>query len=204
MSIQSIVFDLGGVLIDWNPEYLYRKIFNTEEEVQYFLAEIATSDWNEQQDAGRSLAEGTRTLVEMHPEFKAEIEAFYSRWSEMLGGPIESTVETLKALKASELYNIYALTNWSEETFPIALERYDFLKLFDGIVVSGIEKCKKPEALIYMILFARYDIRPSEALFIDDNLRNIKAAEEIGFKTIHYQDSMQLKNELANFLSYSL
>jgi 2-haloacid dehalogenase len=194
--IKTIIFDLGGVLIDWNPKHLYRKIIKDEVEIDKFLAEVCTSDWNEEQDAGRSLAEATETLVKEHPEQEQNIRAFYGRWEEMLGGAIEESVEIFKKLKDSGEFKIYALTNWSSETYPIALRHYDFLGWFDGIVVSGDEKMRKPFIEFYNVLFKRYNVNPTETLFIDDNLRNIKAAEKTGMKTIHFTDPKKLNEQL--------
>ena len=193
---KSIIFDLGAVLIDWNPRYLYRKIFNEEAEMEHFLENICTSDWNEEQDAGRSLQEATNLLVAQHPEQEENIRAFYGRWDEMLGGAIDGTVDIFRELKESGKYNLYALTNWSEETFPIAQERYDFLNWFDGVVVSGTEKDRKPFDSFYHTLLNRYDVHPSEALFIDDNLRNIKAAEKLGIDSIHFTTPEALREDL--------
>lgn len=195
-TYQSIIFDLGAVLVDWNPRYLYSKVFATPEETDHFLENICTSDWNEEQDAGRSLAEGTELLVEKHPDFEAQIRAFYGRWREMLGGPIQETVELLQQLKTSGKYKLYALTNWSNETFPIALMEYEWLQWFDGIVVSGKEKLRKPFPDFYQLLLDRYMIDKTNAIFIDDNIRNVKAAEEMGIETIHFQTSAQLGKEL--------
>jgi 2-haloacid dehalogenase len=194
--IKTIIFDLGGVLIDWNPKHLYRKIIKDEVEIDKFLAEVCTSDWNEEQDAGRSLVEATETLVKEHPEQEQNIRAFYGRWEEMLGGAIEESVEIFKKLKDSGEFKIYALTNWSSETYPIALRHYDFLGWFDGIVVSGDEKMRKPFIEFYNVLFKRYNVNPTETLFIDDNLRNIKAAEKTGMKTIHFTDPKKLNEQL--------
>jgi 2-haloacid dehalogenase len=194
--INTIIFDLGAVLIDWNPHYMYRTLFADEQEMKNFLADICTSNWNEEQDAGRPLQEGTELLVAQFPQHEANIRAFYGRWSEMLGEPFHGTVELLKKLKASGRYKIYALTNWSAETFPVALERYDFLSWFDGLVVSGTEKMRKPAPEFYQILLDRYQVNPGEALFIDDNYRNILAAEKIGIKSIHFTSSAQLEAEL--------
>lgn len=194
--INTIIFDLGAVLIDWNPHYMYRTIFSDEEEMKNFLATICTSDWNEEQDAGRSLQQGTDLLVKQFPEHEANIRAFYSRWDEMLGDAFWDTVEIFKQLKETGKYKIYALTNWSAETFPIALERYEFLKWFDGIVVSGEEKMRKPTPAFYQLLLDRYHIKPGEALFIDDNYRNVLAAEKMGIKSVHFKSADELRNEL--------
>jgi 2-haloacid dehalogenase len=194
--INTIIFDLGAVLIDWNPHYMYRTIFSDEEEMKHFLANVASSDWNEEQDAGRSLSDGTELLVQQFPEHEANIRAFYSRWEEMLGDAFWDTVEIFKELKESHKYKIYALTNWSAETFPVALSKFDFLNWFDGIVVSGAEKMRKPTPEFYHILLDRYQVKPEEALFIDDNYRNILAAEKLGIKSIHFTSAEKLKEEL--------
>jgi len=194
--IKSIIFDLGGVLIDWNPEYLYRKIFSDENEMKKFLQEVCTSDWNEEQDAGRTVAEAANVLVQKFPEQEQNIRAYYGRWHEMLGGTIEGTVEIFKKLKETNKYTIYALTNWSTETFPIAQERYEFLKWFDGIVVSGTEKIRKPFPQFYQLLLDRYNVKASEALFIDDNKRNIEAAKKLGIDTIHFTGPGEFQKEI--------
>ncbi len=192
----TIIFDLGGVLIDWNPRYVYRNVFDSEEKIEWFFKTICTSEWNENQDAGRSLNEATEELVHKYPEFENEIRAYYGRWEEMLGGPITETVEIFKSLKEANKYMFYALTNWSAETFPVALKRYDFLRWFDGIVMSGEERTRKPFPEIYQILLNRFDINPAGAIFIDDSLRNIKGAEAVGIEGIHFQSPQQLKHEL--------
>ncbi|MFI5160676.1 MAG: HAD family hydrolase [Sphingobacteriales bacterium] len=194
--INTIIFDLGAVLIDWNPRYMYRTIFSDETEMEKFLADITTSDWNEEQDAGRPLAHGTEILVRRFPEHEANIRAFYGRWNEMLGEAFHETVEIFGKLKHSGKYKIYALTNWSAETFPVAFERFEFLNWFDGIVVSGAEKMRKPTTEFYHILLNRYQVKAEEALFIDDNYRNILAAEEIGINCIHFTSAEQLEEEL--------
>lgn len=193
----AIIFDLGGVLIDWNPVYLYRKIFKDESEMQHFLEKVCTSEWNEEQDAGRTLKEATDHLVKEYPEHEENIRAYYDRWQEMLAGPIEGTVEIFKKLKASKRYKIYALTNWSAETFPIALDRYEFLGWFDGIVVSGTEKNRKPFPKFYRTLLDRYNIKEEEALFIDDNIRNVEAAKQVGIDSILFITPEQLNEELS-------
>jgi 2-haloacid dehalogenase len=194
--ITTIIFDLGAVLIDWNPRYMYRTIFSDEAEMEKFLDEITTSDWNEEQDAGRSLQEGTDLLVSKFPEHEQLIRAFYGRWDEMLGEAFHDTVEIFRQLKENGKYKLYALTNWSAETFPVALERFEFLKWFDGIVVSGAEKMRKPTPDFYHILLNRYHVKAEEALFIDDNYRNILAAEKLGIQCIHFTSAGRLEGEL--------
>jgi 2-haloacid dehalogenase len=195
-QINTIVFDLGGVLVDWNPDYVYRNIFKTEEEMRWFYQNICTPDWNEEQDGGRSLEEATEYLVKKFPEHETNIRIYYDRWEEMLGGPIHDTVEILSLLKSNTNIRLYALTNWSAETFPVALSRYDFLHWFDGRIVSGEEKTRKPFTEIYQLLIDRFKINPSQAIYTDDNARNLVPAKELGFHTIHFQSPQQFKSEL--------
>jgi 2-haloacid dehalogenase len=190
---KAIIFDLGGVLIDWNPHHLYRKLFTDEQEMKDFLANIATMDWNEEQDMGRPLQEGTDILVKQHPEHEANIRAYYSRWEEMLGGVMPDTVDLFKQLKATDRYKFYALSNWSAETMGIAQQRYDVLNWFDGMVISGVEKTRKPFPDFYHILLNRYHLKPEECLFIDDNNRNVLAAETLGVPSIHFTDAKNLE-----------
>jgi 2-haloacid dehalogenase len=194
--INTIIFDLGAVLIDWNPDYMYKTIFDDEQEMRDFLATVTTPDWNEEQDAGRTLQEGTELLIQKHPHHETNIRAFYGRWIEMLGDAFEGTVEIFKELKESNKYKIYALTNWSAETFPMAQQKFDFLNWFDGVVVSGAEKMRKPTPEFYQILLDRYNVKAQESLFIDDNYRNILAAEKLGINSIHFTSPEQLKEEL--------
>ena len=123
-TINTIIFDLGGVLIDWNPRYLYRKIFKTEDEVTWFLENICTSEWNDAQDAGRSFEEATLELIAKHPEWELPIRAWYERWQETIPGPLHETVEILQYFKSNASHRLYALTNWSAQTFPWALDNF--------------------------------------------------------------------------------
>jgi 2-haloacid dehalogenase len=195
-SINTVIFDLGAVLIDWNPRHLYRKIFSTEEEITWFLENVCTSDWNDQQDAGRSFEEATQELLDKFPDHEEAIRAWYGRWQETINGPIQGTVEILKSIKDSGKYKLYALTNWSAETFPWALNTFEFLHWFDGIVVSGMEKTRKPFPEFYQILFDRYNINQAQAIFIDDNLKNVEGSKKVGLPVIHFQSPDQLKEEL--------
>jgi 2-haloacid dehalogenase len=195
-SINTIIFDLGAVLVDWNPRYLYRKIFSSEEEITWFLENICTSEWNEKQDAGRSFEEGTQELVAQFPEYASAIQAWYDRWQETIQGDIPGTVEIFQELRQRQRFKFYGLTNWSEQTFPWALQRFEFLHWFDGIVVSGVEKTRKPFPEFYQILFDRYQVNPSEAIFIDDNINNIVGGKDVGLHTIHFQSPEQLRSDL--------
>jgi 2-haloacid dehalogenase len=199
MQLDTIIFDLGGVLIDWNPEYVFRTVIPEDDRRAFFFANICTSDWNVEQDAGRTLQEGTDLLVAQWPEWETEIRTFYGRWEDMLGGPIPETVELFRSLKEQGTHRLLALTNWSHETFPVALERYDFLHWFEGIVVSGEEKTRKPFADIYKILLERYSVDPERAVFIDDNLHNVKAAEGLGINGVHFQSAEDLREKLREY-----
>jgi 2-haloacid dehalogenase len=194
MKIETIIFDFGGVLVDWDPKYLYRELFEEPEKMHWFLENICTNEWNLEQDRGRSLAEGTEILTRKFPEHDVLIRAFYGRWKEMLKGEIGGTVEILSELKGK--YPLYGLTNWSAETFPVALERFDFFKVFDGIVVSGTEKLVKPDRAIFQLILERYRLKAENALFIDDNIKNIRAAEEMGFPAIWFESPKKLRIRL--------
>ena len=196
-SIDTIIFDLGGVLLDWNPEYVFdESYFDSPEKHAYFFNTICTNEWNEEQDAGRSIVDATQMLVEQFPDWERPIRDYYGRWTEMLKGPIHETVEIFRQLKNSGKYKTYALTNWQGDLFHVALVRYNFLHWFDGRVVSGDEKTRKPFHEFYRRLLDRYNVTPQNALFIDDNLRNVKAAEELGIVSVHFQSPGQLKKEL--------
>lgn len=196
-EINTIIFDLGGVLIDWNPHYVFTdNYFPTREQKEYFFSHICTSEWNEEQDAGRSIVEATELLVRQFPEWETAIRDYYGRWTDMLNGPIQDTVDVFRQLKESGCYKLYALTNWQADLFNIALVRYNFLHWFDGRVVSGEEKTRKPFPEFYQILLDRYTVKPEEALFIDDNLRNVNAARDLGIGSIHFKNADELRKQL--------
>ncbi|MBK9490294.1 MAG: HAD family phosphatase [Haliscomenobacter sp.] len=192
-QFKTIIFDLGGVLVDWNPRYMYRQIFSDEAEMERFLAEVTTGHWNEQQDAGRTLAEATELLVAEHPHYESEIRAFYGRWTEMLNGAIEDTVVILDEIRNKGKHRVYALTNWSNETFPYALDNFHFMHWFEGILVSGDEKLIKPDPAIYELILSRYNIERSTALFIDDNLKNVHGALAVGLPAVQFESPEQLR-----------
>lgn len=194
-SITSVVFDIGGVLIDWNPRHLFRRVFESEEEMEWFLSNICTYEWNVQQDGGKLFSVATAELSAKYPEYSDKIAMYYGRWTEMLGGEIEGTVEIFRELKSAGM-PLYALSNWSHEAFPVAYERYDFMKEFDGLVVSGYEKLLKPDHAIYRVLMERHKINPSESVYIDDNKPNADAAGELGFNSFHFRSADQLRIDL--------
>jgi 2-haloacid dehalogenase len=198
--IKNIIFDLGGVLIDWNPAYVYLDVFEGDQKkMEWFFDEICTLDWNENQDAGYPLAQATEDRVKLFPEHEDLIRMYYGRWEEMLGESISGTVTILKKLIDNPNYRVVALTNWSAETFPVALKKFDFLHWFEGIVVSGTEKTRKPFADIYQTTINRFDITPESTVFIDDNLRNIKGAETLGINGIQFINPPQLAAALGTY-----
>jgi 2-haloacid dehalogenase len=197
-SKQAIVFDLGGVLIDWNPRHLYRKMFNGDEEaMERFLAEICTPEWNARQDEGRPFAAATEELVSRHPEQAGLIRAFFDRWPEMVAGAIEQTVEILAELRGAGRA-LYALSNWSAETFPHARERFEFLGWFDCAVISGEIGLVKPNREVFDFLLGKAGRRAEECVFIDDSPANVAAARELGFDAIHFRSPRRLRDELMN------
>ncbi|WP_296383079.1 HAD family phosphatase [Winogradskyella sp.] len=199
-KIDTIIFDLGGVLIDWNPEYVYLDVFNGDrEKMQWFFDNICTNDWNENQDAGYPLQKATEERVALFPEHEELIRIFYGRWEEMLGEAIDGTVAILKSLIENPNYKVVALTNWSHETFPVALERFEFLHWFEGIIVSGDEKTRKPFPEIYKLTLDRFNIIAEKSIFIDDNLRNIESANALGINGIHFESSNALLNQLKTY-----
>ena len=192
----AVVFDLGGVLIDWNPRYLYRQLFPGDEAaMEAFLAEVTTAEWNVQQDAGRPWEEAVEALAAEHPERRDLIAAYWLRWGEMLGGAIEPTVEILAQLRRTGI-RLIALTNWSAETFPIARPRFAFLEWFEGIVVSGEVGVAKPDERIFRHLIERHALEPSSTLFIDDSEANVRTAASLGFRTIRFESPEQLRTHL--------
>ena len=196
-KINTLVFDFGGVLIDLNPAYVYLKEFRgNQEEMSHFLNTICSWKWNENQDAGYSLQKATEERVAMYPEHERLIRMYYGRWEDMLGYEHTDTVALLKTFKDHNKYRLIGLTNWSHETFPVALERFAFLSWFEGIVLSGTEKMKKPDANIYTLTLDRYKIIPENAVFIDDKLENVHAAAQLGMHGIHFTSAAKLKRDL--------
>jgi 2-haloacid dehalogenase len=195
--IKNIVFDLGGVLIDWNPEYVFLKEFRGDrEKMNWFFNTICTSSWNEQQDAGYSIEKATNERVAMFPKHERLIRMYYGEWEQMLGFEHTETVEILRRLHDSKEHSIYSLTNWSNETFPVALKKFPFLSWFKGILVSGDVGLKKPDPEIYKLLLDRYGLEANTCVFIDDRTENVKAASALGFSGIVFKNHTQLSKDL--------
>lgn len=195
--LSTVVFDLGAVLIDWDPRYVYRDLFPGDDAgMEAFLADVTSATWNHQMDAGKPWADAIAELVAVHPERRALIEAYWTRWAEMLHGDIPETVAILRELRDRGEVRLFALTNWSAETFPVARERFDFLGWFEGIVVSGEEGIAKPDPAIFRILLERYDVAPGDALFVDDRAENVAAAEAVGMRGVVFRTPGGLRDEL--------
>jgi 2-haloacid dehalogenase len=191
-----VVFDLGGVLIDWDPRHLYRKLFAGDEAaVEHFLATVCTHEWNRCQDAGRSFAEGARWLKVEHPDKAELIDAYGTRFDEMIAGPTAGSVEILAELRDRGI-PLYGLTNWSAETYPAALQRFAFLRWFRGILVSGEVGLIKPDPRIFALLIERFAIEPHCAVYIDDVEANVAAARPLGIHAIHFTTPAILREEL--------
>jgi 2-haloacid dehalogenase len=193
----AVVFDLGGVLIDWNPRYLYRTLFKDDEAaMERFLAEVTTPEWNHRQDQGRPWSEAIAELTGRHPHQRELIEAYHARWQEMLGGPMEATVEVLAQLRDEGRVRLFALSNWSSETYAIARPGFPFLGWFEAVVISGELGIAKPEPAIFEHLLRRHDLEAESTVYVDDIPANVEAAARLGFRAIHFRDAVDLRRRL--------
>ncbi len=196
-GVTSVIFDLGGVLIDWNPRYLYRQLIADEVVMEQFLADVCSPEWNARLDAGHSWADEIESLAARHPEQRELIVAYRARWSEMVAGAIDETVQVLAELRRRPV-GLYALSNWSAETFPLARERFDFLGWFDGILLSGEIGICKPDPRIFRQLIERYGLEPARTVFVDDLLRNVEAADQQGMAALKFRNAAELRSELVS------
>lgn len=201
--IKNIIFDFGGVLLDWNPRYLYKSYFNNDEEMEHFLADICNGEWNIKQDAGRPFAEAVKELQAKSPEYAEAIQMYDDDWEKMLKCELPESIDLLKELKSMG-YGIYGLTNWSAEKIGYAFANYSFFSLFDGIVVSGVEKVVKPDRKIYEILLERYSLKPGECVFIDDSQDNVDMAKVLGINAIRFDNIGNVKEHLETLLNKQL
>lgn len=190
-----VVFDLGGVLIDWDPRHLYRDLIPDEAEREHFLSEVCGPDWNVEQDAGRPIAEANADAIARYPDKRDLIEAYYGRFDAMMKGAIEGTVALLEELHDRGT-PLYALTNWSAETFHHGERRFAFLKRFEGILVSGRERLRKPDPALFRLLCERFALEPAACVFIDDSARNVESATRLGFHAHHFTGSDRLRAAL--------
>ncbi|HTP22044.1 MAG TPA: HAD family phosphatase [Solirubrobacteraceae bacterium] len=194
--IRAVVFDLGGVLLDWNPRYLYRKLFDGDDAaMERFLAEVCTMEWHHAHDLGVPPERTSPPLVQAHPEHEHQIWAWSQRSEEMIAGPIDGTVEILSELKAAGV-PCYALTNMERETYPLRRERFEFLKWFDGTVVSGFEGVAKPDVAVFELLLDRFELDPATTAFVDDSAANVRAAEKAGIQAVEFSSPDQLRRWL--------
>ena len=191
----NVVFDLGAVLIDWNPRYLFRKVFESEEKMEWFLGNVCHHDWNLAQDQGRGFDEAVEEAISRHPDWAREVRIYRDRWHEMIPGDIPGTVAILEQLHAKGT-PLYAITNWNGDTFRATRPRFAFLNYFRDIVVSGDERLLKPEPDIFHLLARRNSIKLADSIFIDDSLKNVKGAEAVGMKGHHFTTPEKLAAEL--------
>lgn len=192
----AIIFDFGGVLLDWNPRRVFLKYFDGDAAaVERFLAEIDFFTWNYEQDKGGSFTHAVASLAQRHPRYAQTIMAYDRHWEESLGGPIQATVDTLQPLRDSG-YKLYGLTNWSRDKYPYLDGQYPFLDLFEEVLVSGIVGLAKPDPEIFKLLLAKIGRPAADCIFIDDTLINISAAQKLGFNTIHFQSTPQMLAEM--------
>ena len=191
-----VVFDLGGVLLDWDPRHLYRKLFAGDEAaMEDFLATVCTHEWHRHHDAGRSYAEGARLLKAEHPDQAELIDAFGARQDEMIAGPIVDAVAILRDLRDAGV-PLYALSNWPAEGFASARRRFDFFEWFRGILISGECGIIKPDPRIYELLIERFGLDPHRTVYIDDVEANVHAARPFGIRGIHFTSPAGLREEL--------
>ena len=196
-AIHNIIFDFGGVLIGWDPHIVYNEHFNGDQEkARWFISNICKPEWNAEFDRGYPFEKGINEKVQEFPEFETEIRIYRSKWEDMLTGAIEGTVQLLNNLHQNDHLRLFGITNWSHETFPIALKRFGFLNTFEDIVVSGEVKMIKPNRDIFLHAINRFKIKPDESLFIDDNEANIRTALQIGFEAHHFINPEGLKKDL--------
>ena len=193
--IKNIVFDFGGVLVDWNPHHLYDKYFGSSEKADWFLKNICLYSWNLQMDGGKPFAEGVAELQAQYPEWTEAIGIYHTRWIEMMGGQFDDTVDVLRRLKAAG-YRVFGLSNWSMETFPLVLDKYPVFQELEGMVVSGEEHLVKPDAAIYNRLLGRYQLQAEESLFIDDNADNVAGAKAVGMEAVRFVGAKELERAL--------
>jgi 2-haloacid dehalogenase len=193
--IQNILFDLGNVLIRWDPRNHYRERFDTEAEMEAFLADVTPGTWNHEMDLGKPFAQAIAERTVLYPEYAALLGEWKSQWERMLGGAIDESVALLDELRAGG-YRLAALTNWSAETFPVACARFPFLGWFEDIVVSGVEGVAKPAEEAYRLVMSRTGFEPEHTVFIDDNPPNVVAAAALGFRTIQFASASQCRDQL--------
>lgn len=197
--MKALVFDFGGVLVDWNPHHLYDSYFGSKEKATWFLENICTNEWNSQMDGGKPFCQGVAELSAQYPEYAKDIEAYFNRWIEMMGTEIEGMYGLLQEYKAKG-YTLLGLTNWSSETFCQVKDVYPIFRLLDGMVVSAEEHCIKPSPRIYQILLDRFGLNASDCVFIDDRQPNVDGADAVGMTGILFTSAQDLREKLESVL----
>lgn len=195
---RKVVFDVGNVLIRWDPRLLYRQFFAERAKMDWFMQNVCTAAWNLEQDRGRPWAEAVAELVARHPEWEREIKAYDERWHETVPGAIEDSVFVLEELKGKG-EPVYAITNFSHEKWAECLIRFPFLQSFDGVVVSAHERLLKPDPAIYRVLLERYGLQAEDCIFVDDSEKNVKGARSVGMQGLHFVEPIDLRGELRGF-----
>jgi 2-haloacid dehalogenase len=196
-AIDVVVFDLGGVLIEWDPRHLYRQLFPGDEEaMERFLAEICTYEWNARQDVGGTWDDAVRELTAQHPEWASFIAAYHERWDEMVPGAVPGTPEVLRELRDADM-RLLALSNWSVDKFVLTRPRFAFLEWFEAIMISGDMGMAKPDPAIFRECIARFSLEPGRTVFIDDSPANVEAARAHGWRAILFESATQLEPVLA-------
>lgn len=195
--ITAVAFDLGGVLIDWNPRHLYRQLISDQDELEHFLSRICTPEWHLAHDKGVDTEQSCRELAQVHPEYADLIMAWAHRGEDMVAGVFDDTVAVLAELRSGGV-RCFALSNMEPDTFVKRRRRFAFFGLLDGWVISGHEGVAKPDRAIFEILLSRYGLEPAATVFIDDNLANVAAAERLGVVAIEFTTAAQLRKELSD------
>ena len=195
----KFLFDLGGVFFDWDPNHFFKNIFPNNDEREYFLQQICNDEWNLKQDKGRLIKDAEKELISNHPDYEKEIKMYYKNHRKMIRGTFNSSIKVLAKLKEQN-YECYVLSNWSAETFIGMVDDYPFLKLFDGLLISGEDKLMKPDSAIYELAITRFNLMPQKTVFIDDKLENIEAAKNLNLQTIHLVDTNKIELEIDKFI----
>lgn len=201
MMIKNIILDFGGVLVDWNPHYLFDKYFKTKEESDYFINNVCTTEWNSEMDGGKTFEQAVRERSAMFPKYAEALRLYQTKWMDTMGEEIPGMYDLIKSLKENGFPVIYGLTNWSAETFPTVQKTYRIFSLIDKIVVSGEVKQLKPNPEIFHTLLDKYNLKAEESLFIDDNVKNVEGAKAVGINAIRFEDAKKLREELNNLLA---
>ena len=194
----KFLFDLGGVFFDWDPKNFFKDKFDNQSEMNFFLDNICNNDWNLQQDKGRLIIDAENDLISKFPNYEEKIKMYYPNHRKMIKGIFHESIELLYELKKKN-YSCYILSNWSSETFEGMTEEYNFLKDFDGMIISGDIKLVKPDKKIFELAIEKFNLTPNDTIFIDDRIENINAAQNLNFKTVHLTDPQRIKikiNEL--------